>query len=81
MKKIAIGTLCATFILGAGTAVFAAGTGEKEILNFGQMKPQMQEMHPDLSTKELKEMFDTCHGTSGEQNGLGQQSTSSENRF
>jgi hypothetical protein len=75
MKKFVLGTLCAVFVLGAGTAVFAAENGENVgIMNFGQMKPHMEEMHPDLSTKELKEMFDHCHGTGGEMNGASQQS-------
>ena len=61
MKKLVLVTVLATFILGSGTA-FAADNGEKVgIDNFGQMKSHMQEMHPDLSVKELKEKFDSCH--------------------
>lgn len=66
MKKIIVGTLCTAFILGSATFAFAEGKEDKEIINFGQMKPHMEEMHPDLSTKELKEMFDSCHGNEGQ---------------
>lgn len=29
------------------------------------MKPMIEEMHPDLSTKEQKDMFESCHGKDG----------------
>lgn len=64
MKKIVIGFLSAAFILGAGTYTVAHGNSDGP-LNFGQMKPLMEKMHPDLSTKELKEMYDSCHGDKG----------------
>lgn len=66
MKKITIGILSAAFILGAGSYTFAQANGEgKGLDNFGQMKSHMEEKHPDLSTKELKEMFDKHHGKGG----------------
>ncbi|MFD2805754.1 hypothetical protein [Litchfieldia salsa] len=64
MKKLVVGILSLGVILGAGTFTYAQGNGEG-LLNFGQMKPYMEEMHPDLSTKELKEMFNSCHGSGG----------------
>lgn len=64
MRKFVIGVLSAGFILGAGTYAFAEENGNGG-LNFGQMKPMIEEMHPDLSTKEQKEMFDSCHGKDG----------------
>ncbi len=68
-KKLAIGILAGAIILGgAGTFAFAAANEDANgngLLNFGQMKPYMEEMHPDLSTDELKEMFDSCHGEGG----------------
>jgi hypothetical protein len=68
MKKILFGTLFTAFIIGAGTGAFAAGDNEKEKepVNFGQMKPMMEQMHPDLSTEELKEMYESCHGNGAE---------------
>ena len=67
MKKLAIGILSGAIILGAaGTYAFAQENGDGEgPLNFGQMKPYIEKMHPDLSTKEQKEMFDACHGEGG----------------
>lgn len=64
LKKFVIGVLGASFILGAGTYAFAEENG-KAGLNFGQMKPMIEEMHPGLSTKEQKEMFESCHGKDG----------------
>ncbi|WNS74932.1 hypothetical protein RRV45_18935 [Bacillus sp. DTU_2020_1000418_1_SI_GHA_SEK_038] len=64
MKKLAIGILSATFILGAGTYAFAQGNGDG-ILNFEQMKPYMQKMHPNFSENELKDMYESCHGSEG----------------
>jgi len=37
-------------------------------INFGQMQPYMQEMHPDLSTKDLEDMYKGMHGTGGASN-------------
>jgi hypothetical protein len=30
-----------------------------------EMRPYAKEMHPDLSDKELEEMYNSCHGTNG----------------
>lgn len=65
-KKILIGILSGAFILGAGTLTMAESNGEgKGLLNFGQMKPMIEKMHPDLTTQEQKEMFEACHGEGG----------------
>lgn len=68
-KKLAIGILTgAIFLGGAGTFAFAAAnedTNGNGLFNFGQMKPYMEEMHPDFSTDELKGMYDSCHGEGG----------------
>lgn len=64
-KKLAIGILTGAILLGgAGTFTYAQANGEG-LLNFGQMKPYMKEMHPDLSTQELKQMYDSCHAEGG----------------
>jgi Ethanolamine utilization protein EutJ (predicted chaperonin) len=34
-------------------------------VNFGQMKPYMKQMHPDLSDKQLEAMYKRMHGTGG----------------
>lgn len=64
MKKFAIGFLSAAFILGAGTYAFAQGNGNG-FLNFEEMKPYMQKMHPNFSDKELQDMYQACHGEGG----------------
>lgn len=80
MKKIILTILSAAFVLGAGTAVFAANEGTEEgIFNFEKMKPQMQEMHPDFSDQQLDDMYNSCHGADGEQNAQNQQNMM--NRF
>jgi hypothetical protein len=70
MKKLAVGLFSAALILGAGTAVFAAGNnGENGGLKFEEMLPFMQKMHPDSSKDELKEMYKACHGEGGMMDG------------
>ncbi|QKY69324.1 hypothetical protein [Lentibacillus sp. CBA3610] len=68
MKKLFISILAGAFIIGGtGTLAFANAGGEEGNgpFNFGQMKPYIEEMHPDLSTQQQKEMFDNCHGEDG----------------
>ncbi|MEH7886213.1 hypothetical protein V7654_18075 [Bacillus sp. JJ1609] len=66
MKPIVLILISAALILGASTSVFAEETNEgKGTFNFGQMKPLMEKMHPDLSNEELKQMYNDCHGTNG----------------
>ncbi|WP_066312322.1 hypothetical protein [Bacillus sp. FJAT-29814] len=66
MKKLAVGLFSAALILGAGTAVFAAGnSGNGNGLSFEEMLPFMQKMHPDFSNDELNEMYKACHGQGG----------------
>ena len=66
MKKFIIGILSAAFILGAGTAVFAAGDSNSgERVSFEKMLPFMQKMHPDSSKTELKDMYKACHENGG----------------
>lgn len=65
-KKLIVGLLTGAILLGGAGLTFAQSNGNGEgLLNFGQMKPQMEEMHPELSTKELKEMYDSCHAEDG----------------
>lgn len=66
MKKIIVGIAGLAIILGGGSLAFAeSNTNQNEIINFGQMKPHIEQMHPDLSTQEQKQMFDACHGKDG----------------
>lgn len=80
MKKWAIGVLSSALILGAGTAVFAAGTnnfGEEN--SFEKMLPFMQEMHPDTSKEDLQEMYNACHNNGGMMDGANQEGMKGEN--
>lgn len=77
-KKLVVGIISGAFILGAGSFAFAAANGEGEgLLNFGQMKPYIEQMHPDLTTQEQKEMFDSCHGEGGMMQNYNSTNTSS----
>lgn len=38
---------------------------EEGNINFGQMKPYMKEMHPNLSDQQLEELYKDMHGTGG----------------
>ncbi|WP_174735184.1 hypothetical protein [Mesobacillus harenae] len=64
MKKTVIALLSTAFILGTGTAVFADDICEG-YKNIGQARAHMKEMHPDLTTKELQERYESCHGSQG----------------
>lgn len=66
MKKTIIGVLSAAFILGAGTFAYAQTNNyEKGPETFDQMKPYMKKMHPQMSEKEQKDMYNACHGSNG----------------
>jgi hypothetical protein len=72
MKKWAVGLLSSALILGAGTAVFAAGTDNTENgFSFENMLPFMEKMHPNSNKEELKEMYNTCHKEGGMMGGKG----------
>jgi hypothetical protein len=34
-------------------------------MNFGQMKPHMKDMHPELTDKQMEEHYKSMHGTGG----------------
>ena len=66
MKKLTLSLLGTALILGASTVAFAEeGTDGKGTFNFGQMKPMIEQMHPELSDEEVKQMYNNCHGTNG----------------
>jgi hypothetical protein len=71
MKKWAVGLISSALILGAGSAVFAAGTSNSDIeFSFEKMLPFMEKMHPNSSKEELKEMYDSCHKDGGMMEGV-----------
>ncbi|MGA8943663.1 MAG: hypothetical protein WB502_13275 [Thermoactinomyces sp.] len=66
MKKIIAGFASLAIILGSGSLVLAeTDANQDKNINFGQMKPHIEQMHPNLSTQERKQMFDVCHGKDG----------------
>lgn len=66
MRKFVIGILGASFILGAGTAVLAAGNSNSDNgLSFEKMLPFMEKMHPNSAKEELKDMYKDCHNNGG----------------
>jgi len=80
MKKLAVGMLSAALILGAGTAVFAAGNSNSgEGLNFEKMLPFMQKMHPNSSKEELTDMYKACHENGGMMDGTNGKEINREN--
>jgi hypothetical protein len=59
-KKLVIGLLTGAILLGgAGTLAYAQTDG------FQEMKPFMEKMHPELSSTELEQMYNACHGDEG----------------
>lgn len=67
MKKLLIGVLSLGLVAAGGAAVYAQSdeiNGEG-LFNFGQMSKLMEEHHPDQSKEELKELYNSMHGTNG----------------
>ncbi|GEN31192.1 MULTISPECIES: hypothetical protein [Bacillaceae] len=64
MKKLLIGILTGAVLLGSASFVAAESNGSG-ILNFEEMKPHIEEMHPNLSPEQQEEMFNNCHGENG----------------
>lgn len=66
MKKYVLILALVVVLALAGTALAQAVTADNPSgWNFGQMLPFMQQMHPDLNTDQLREMYEDCHGTGG----------------
>ena len=80
LRKFAVGMFSIALILGAGTAVFAAGNPDKG-RSFEEMLPLMEKMHPDFTTEELEGMYNDCHGSEGIMNESGMSSEDMMNRF
>lgn len=80
MKKIVVGILSGALVLGAGTAVFAAGNNNSgDGLSFEKMLPFMQKMHPDSSKEDLQKMYKACHEDGGMMEGTNKSGTSTKN--
>mgnify|MGYP001248576379 CR=1 FL=1 len=64
MKKFIIGVISGAVLLGSASFVAAESNGNG-FLNFEDMKPHIEQMHPDLSPEQQEEMFNNCHGDDG----------------
>ncbi|AST91713.1 MAG: hypothetical protein ABF649_07780 [Bacillus sp. (in: firmicutes)] len=71
MKKLVVGILTGAVVLGGAT--FAAA--DSNVFNFKDMKPFIEQMHPNLSLEQQEQMFNACHG----ENGFMQNGTNSRN--
>ncbi|WML60510.1 hypothetical protein [Neobacillus sp. PS2-9] len=61
MKKFVTGAFTAILLLGLGTGVMAASDQIAcKVGDFKEMLPFMQQKHPELSEKQLKEMHKDC---------------------
>lgn len=87
-KKAIIGLITFGIVAGISTSVLAHGGEEDGIfsgfLPFDEMKPYMEDMHPDFSDDELEQMYNDCHGSSNSISGQpGQRDSASDmmNRF
>ncbi|WHZ00468.1 hypothetical protein QNH48_15425 [Neobacillus sp. YX16] len=61
MKKLVTSAFTLILLLGLGTGVMAASDQIAcKVGDFKEMLPMMQEKHPELSDKELKEMHKDC---------------------
>lgn len=61
MKKLVTGIFSVILLLGLGTGVMAKTDAIScAVQNFKEMLPVMKEMHPDLSTKQLKDLHKDC---------------------
>mgnify|MGYP003367650552 CR=1 FL=1 len=64
MKKVIIGIVAGAVVLGGATFVAADSNGDR-FINFEDMKPFMEKMHPNLSSEQQEQMFNACHGEKG----------------
>lgn len=69
-KKLLSVGIVFVLALGIGNAVFAHG-GSDGGWSFQEMIPFMKEMHPDMDEKQLKQMYQDCHGSSDEKVPMG----------
>lgn len=64
MKKKVLGIIAGVILFGGATFVAADSNGNN-VFNFEQMRPFMEQMHPDLSPEQQEEMYNFCHGKNG----------------
>lgn len=64
MKKLVIGVLTGAVLLEGASFVAAESNGD-DFYNFEEMKPYIEQMHPNFSPEQQEEMFNVCHGEDG----------------
>ncbi|MDS9470890.1 hypothetical protein [Sporosarcina pasteurii] len=64
MKKLLVGFIAGAVLFGGATFGFAHSTGN-EFFDFEDMKPHMEEMHPNFSPQQYEQMYKDCHGENG----------------
>lgn len=77
-KKLIAVILSGAFVFGAGTFAFAATNDGDGNWSFDEMLPFMQEVHPEWSKDELKEMYDSCHGEGSIMNNFNQRNMNAQ---
>ncbi|NGM84179.1 FAD/FMN-containing dehydrogenase [Paenibacillus sp. 7124] len=68
MKKLWIGLSALVLVMGLGTAGAYAATANNDNNNSGffeKMLPFAKQMHPNLSEKQIEEMYDNCSTSNG----------------
>jgi hypothetical protein len=64
MKKLVVGILTGAVLLG-GASFVGAETNGNGFFNFEDMRPHIEQIHPNLSPEQHEEMFNNCHGENG----------------
>ncbi|WP_232696067.1 hypothetical protein [Brevibacillus daliensis] len=64
MKKKLIMVLSGVLVAGIATSVYANGIYSE---HYQQMKPYMQQMHPEMSDGQIEQMYRNCHGQNVDQ--------------
>jgi peptidoglycan hydrolase CwlO-like protein len=63
-KKITLVIITCSILIGGARTLVYADSNEDTINDypFKQVMEKMEKAHPDLSAKELKQMYSSCHG-------------------
>lgn len=64
MKKLLVGFIVGAVLFGGASFGLAHSIGNN-FFNFEDMRPHMEEMHPNFSPKQYEQMFNNCHGENG----------------
>ncbi|API93256.1 hypothetical protein J32TS6_11540 [Virgibacillus pantothenticus] len=62
MKKLVIGAITGAVILGGAATYTFADSNDDNRGFYNDMRPFMEEMHPNFSDEDYEAMYDFCHG-------------------